>query len=82
MLIEEKTKQISEHLKILLGRFGKKDDSQKWRMKEKLVNKKTYMSLIETLSTTSFFFFKVSALKESNLKEFANYFKVTSSERE
>lgn len=58
MLIEEKTKQISEHLKILLGRFGKKDDSQKWRMKEKLVNKKTYMSLIETLSTTSFFFLR------------------------
>lgn len=82
MLIEEKTKQISEHLKRLLGRFGNKDDSQKWRMKEKRVNKKNYMSLIETLNTTSFFFFKVSALKESNLKELTNYFKVTSSERE
>lgn len=57
----EKPKQISEHLKRLLGRFGKKDGSQKWRMKEKLVNKRNDMNLIETLSTT-FFFLKVSAL--------------------
>ena len=59
MLIEEKTKQISEHLKILLGRFGKKDDSQKWKMKGKLVNKKNYMNVIETLSTI---FYQFSAL--------------------
>lgn len=41
-----------EHLKRLLGRVGKKKkDSQKWRMKQKLVSKGNYVNLVETFST-------------------------------
>ena len=54
-------------------------------MREKLVNKKSYMSLIGTLSTAFFFFFyDVCSTVASwiNLNKFTHYFKVTSSERE
>ena len=34
-----------------LEELGKKMDSQKWRMKQKVVRKKDYMNLVETFST-------------------------------